>query len=63
MRPKGVMSYVVYVRLWWCLEMQELVYSMVQNAKETSWDELSSHQAKADSLNLASNYGYIITQF
>ena len=27
----------------------------------TSWDELSSHQAEADSLNLASRYGYIST--
>ena len=31
--------------------------------KRTSWDELSSHQAEADSLNLASSYGYITTQF
>ena len=31
--------------------------------EETSWDELSSHQAEADSLNLASSYGYITTQF
>ena len=29
----------------------------------TSWGELSSHQAAADSLNLASSYGYITTQF
>ena len=27
----------------------------------TSWDELSSHQAEAVSLNLASRYGYITT--
>ena len=27
----------------------------------TSWDELSSHQAEAVSLNLASSYGYITT--
>ena len=28
---------------------------------QTSWDELSSHQAEAVSLNLASRYGYITT--
>ena len=31
----------------------------VLNIVQTSWDELSSHQAEADSLNLASSYGYI----
>ena len=29
---------------------------LIQNP--TSWDELSSHQAEAVSLNLASSYGY-----
>ena len=31
------------------------------NLKETSWDDLSSHQAEAVSLNLAPRYGYINT--
>ena len=31
------------------------------NITVTSWDELSSHQAEAVSLNLASRYGYINT--
>ena len=29
-----------------------------EKTKKTSWDELSSHQAEADSLNLASSWLY-----
>ena len=35
--------------------------SVFNFTEHTSWDELSSHQAEAVSLNLASRYGYITT--
>ena len=36
-------------------------YEHTSSQGKTSWDELSSHQAEAVSLNLASRYGYITT--
>ena len=46
---------------WGNGEKVEVEFGPVSYPKITSWDELSSHQAEAVSLNLVSRYGYINT--
>ena len=46
---------------WYLVCRQKGVKIGIVSASKTSWDELSSHQAEAVSLNLASRYGYITT--
>ena len=45
------------------ISLYQFVSKNLLKFNETSWDELSSHQAEADSLNLTSSYGYVTTQF
>ena len=64
-----LLANLLLVNMWWLHfiqgpSIQEVFFLFAQTIQlQTSWDELSTHQAEALSLNLASSYGYITTWF